>query len=71
MGIKTESLTGSGRNREVAKERAVLAYVWMRHLGRSGYELAKVLGLTPQALYASSSRIEPDNVIRQENLWGA
>jgi len=68
MGISRESMTGSGRNRKVTKARAVLAYIWMRYLGRSGYELAKALGVTPQALYASSSRVEADNVIRPENL---
>jgi len=31
-------------------------------------ELAKVLGVTPQALYASSIRIASDNVIRPEDL---
>lgn len=68
MGISKESITGSGRNREVTQARAVLAYIWMRYLGRSGYELAKAVGITPQALYASSNRIETDNVIRPENL---
>jgi len=68
MGINSESMTGNGRNREVTRARAVLAYIWMRYLGRSGYELAKAIGVTPQALYASSSRVETDNVIRTENL---
>ena len=61
-------MTGSGRNREVARARAVLAYIWMRYLGRSGYKLAKGLSVTPQALYASSSRVETDNLIRAEEL---
>ena len=65
MGISRESMTGSGRNRKVTRARAVLAYIWMRYLGRSGYELAKALGVTPQALYASSRRVEADNVIRK------
>ena len=68
MGISEASITGSGRNREVTRARAVLAYIWMRYLGRNGYELAKDLGVTPQALYASSSRVEADNTIRQEDL---
>ena len=68
MGISRESMTGSGRNRKVTRARAVLAYIWMRYLGRSGYELAKALGMTPQALYASSNRVEADNVIRPEDL---
>ena len=73
MGLSRESITGGGRNREVTRARAVLAYTWMRYLGRSGYELAKALGVTPQALYAASSRVETDNVIRPEDLerWSA
>ena len=68
MCISRESMTGSGRNRKVTRARAFLAYIWMRYLGRSGYELAKALGMTPQALYASSNRVEADNVIRPEDL---
>ena len=67
MGISREAMTGSGRNREVTKARAVLAYTWVRYLGRSGHELAKEIGVTPQALYASSSRLE-DNAIPSEDL---
>jgi len=68
MGISRESMSGSGRSRALTRARAVLAYTWVRHLGRSGNELAKALGVTPQALYASSSRIEADNEIRTEDL---
>lgn len=68
MGISKESMSGGGRNRAVTRARAVLAYTWVRHLGRSGHELAKALGVTPQALYASSIRVEADNVIRPEDL---
>lgn len=67
-GISREGITGGGRNRAVTSARAVLAYAWMRYLGRSGYELSKVLGVTPQALYASSSRVEADNKIRPDDL---
>jgi putative transposase len=68
MGVSKESVTGEGRNRKVTKARAVLAYVWVRHLGRSGHELAKALGVTPQALYASSTRIEAKETIHSQNL---
>lgn len=67
-GISKESMSGGGRSRAVTRARAVLAYTWIRHLGRSGHELAKTLGVTPQALYASSGRIEADSVIRSEDL---
>jgi len=68
MGISRESMTGSGRNREVARARAVLAYTWVRYLGRNGHDLAKALGVTPQAIYASSNRVEADNVIHSDDL---
>src|SRR4030042_2005314 len=68
MGISRESMTGSGRNRKVTRARAVLAFIWMRYLGRSGYELAKALGMFPTAFYESSSRVAADNVIRPEDL---
>ena len=68
MGISRESMTGGGRNREVTRARAVLSYAWVRYLGRSGHDLAKALGVSPQAIYASSSRVEENNVIPSENL---
>lgn len=68
MGISKESISGGGRSLAVTRARAVLAYAWVRHLGRSGHELAKALGVTPQALYASSSRAESANVIHSEDL---
>lgn len=68
MGVGKESMRGGGRSHTVTRARAVLAYTWIRHLGRSGHELAKMLGVTPQALYASSNRIEADNMIRAEDL---
>jgi chromosomal replication initiation ATPase DnaA len=49
MGISREAMLGGGRNRKVARARAVLAYIWLRHLGRSGYELAKKLGVSAQS----------------------
>ena len=67
-GISRESISGSGRKRQVTQARAVLAYTWMRHLGRSGYELAKNLGVTPQALYALSNRVETENMIRLKDI---
>jgi REP-associated tyrosine transposase len=68
MGVGKESMTGGGRNRKVTRARAVLAYTWVRYLGRSGHELAKALGVTPQALYVSSSRVETENAIHSKDL---
>jgi chromosomal replication initiation ATPase DnaA len=47
-GISRESMAGGGRNRKVTGARAALAYAWVRHLGRSGHELAKALAVSPQ-----------------------
>lgn len=68
MGISREAIAGGGRNRKVARARAALAYIWLRHLGRSGYELAKTLGVSAQSLYAASSRIEGDDVIKSKDI---
>jgi REP-associated tyrosine transposase len=68
MGISRKALTGGGRNRAVTRARAVLAYTWVRYLGRSGHELANELGVTPQALYASSNRVETGDVIHSRDL---
>ncbi len=66
MGISRESMTGGGRNRKVTRARAALAYVWVRYLGRSGQELAKVLCISPQSVYASSGHIEGTDMIPSE-----
>ncbi len=49
MGINRESITGGGRSRKISRARAVLAYIWVRYLGRSGNDLAKALGVSPQS----------------------
>lgn len=68
IGMSRGSMTGGGRNRKVTRARAMLAYIWVRHLGRSGHELARTLGVSPQAVYASSSHIEGTDVIRTEDI---
>lgn len=67
-GVSKESMTGGGRNRKVAEARATLAYIWTRYLGRSGYELAKTLGVSPQALYSASARFEENGGIDTEGI---
>lgn len=67
-GISRELLTGGGRDRKVSKARGVLASVWIRHLGRSGYQLASVLGVSSQSLYAASKRIEAQDLIKPEDI---
>jgi hypothetical protein len=48
----------------VTKVRAVLAYVWVKHLGRSGHELGRVLGVSPQSLYTALSRLEGSDILK-------
>jgi hypothetical protein len=57
MGVSLESLTGGGRTLPLSRARAVLSYVWVQYLGRSGRALARELGVSPQAVYAASSRV--------------
>ncbi|MHB8883059.1 MAG: transposase [Thermodesulfovibrionales bacterium] len=68
MGISEESMTSAGRTRKVTQARAALAYVWLRYLGRNGHDLAKALGVSPQALYASSCRLEENNLIPVDDI---
>ena len=68
VGISRESIAGGGRNRKVTGARAALGYVWVRHLGRSGHELAKALGVSPQSVYAASNRFTESNLIELEDV---
>ncbi|MDP2156260.1 MAG: transposase [Nitrospirota bacterium] len=68
MKISREALTGGGRHRNVTKARAVLAYVWVNYLGRSGHELGRVLGVSPQSLYAASKNIEGTDVLTTADI---
>jgi hypothetical protein len=40
--------------------------IWVRYLGRSGYDLAKALGVTPQSLYVASGHTEGDDTIKSK-----
>ncbi len=68
MGISRESMAGGGRSRKVTGARAALGYAWVRHLGRSGHELAKALGVSPQSVYAASNRLIESNLIDLEDV---
>jgi hypothetical protein len=68
MGISRESMVGGGRSRRVAGARAALGYAWVRYLGRSGQELAKVLGVSPQSIYAASNRLIESRQIESKTL---
>ena len=68
MGISREAMAGGGRNRKVTGARAALAYVWVRHLGRSGHELAKALDVSSQSVYAASNRAVESHLIELEDV---
>ena len=68
MGVSSHALAGVGRSQDVSRARAVLCYVWMHYLGQSGRVLAEELGVSPQAVYAASSRVERDGGLDAEAL---
>ena len=68
MGVSSHALAGGGRSENVSRARAVLCYVWMHYLGKSGRVLAEELGVSPQAVYAASSRVERDGGLDAEAL---
>lgn len=56
MRVSAMGVASSGRSRGLSRARSMLAYVWTQELGRSGRELARRLGVSPQAVYVSSQR---------------
>jgi REP element-mobilizing transposase RayT len=56
VGVRRAQLTAGGRLRPVVEARAGIAYLWVEHLGRSGRQLAPVLGLRPAAVYKAAAR---------------
>ena len=62
--INIQALEGGSRKSEVSHVRAIMSYVWVSYLGRSGRQLARELGVSPQAVYSSSARIESDGALR-------
>ena len=68
MGVSSHALSGGGRSENVSRARAALCYVWTYYLGKSGRVLARELGVSPQAVYAASSRVERDGGLDAEAL---
>jgi hypothetical protein len=70
-GVPEGALGGGGRTRVVSKARAVLSYVWMRYLGRSGRELSRLLGIGPQGVYWACRKVDPDskNLVKEIERW--
>ncbi|MEA2626910.1 MAG: REP-associated tyrosine transposase [Candidatus Binatota bacterium] len=54
VGIATAAVQGAGKGRMICNARRGIAFLWTLHLGRSGRELAKSLGLCPSAVYRSA-----------------
>ena len=66
--INLTALEAGSRVPAVSSARAVLCYVWLRHLGRSGRQLAEQLGVSPQAVYFSAAKIEKGNGLNDDDL---
>lgn len=57
-GVSREALASGSRVRIVARVRAELSWIWSRHLGRNGRELARALSLSPAAIHNAAVRFE-------------
>jgi len=68
FGVAPEALRGGGRRRKVSEARTVLCRVWNGYLGRSGRELGRYLGISPQAVYGAVRRCEVEYEIAEEDL---
>lgn len=68
MGVSSHALSGGGRSENVSRARAALCYVWTYYLGKSGRLLVEELGVSSQAVYAASSRVERDGGLDAEAL---
>ena len=66
--IDRGSLESKSRVSVVSQARAMLCYVWVRYLGRSGRQLAETLGVSPQSVYSSSNRIERTKEVSEIDL---
>ena len=67
-GVPAGALRGGGRTRVVSKARAILCYVWVRYLGRSGRELARLLGVGPQGVYWACRKVEADSKVPAKEM---
>jgi hypothetical protein len=68
LGVSLSVLSGGSRAADVSRARALLCYVWTRHLGRSGRELSRELGVSPQAVYSAAARIAEEGGVDPELL---
>lgn len=68
LKVTVEALESGSRISSVSQARAVLCHLWICHLGRSGRQLASELGVSPQAVYSASARIELVGGVSAEDL---
>ncbi len=60
LGVSWEAVLAGSRARNVARARALLAYVWVHYLGRKGCELARTIHAGPSTISACVRRVEED-----------
>lgn len=58
MEVSWEVIMAGSRVRTAARVRAVLAYVWVRYLGRNGSDLARAFRVSRQTVSAAVQRME-------------
>ncbi len=54
--VRSEELGGGGRRAVVSRVREGVAYLWVEWLGRSGRQVAQVLGIRPESVYKAARR---------------
>ena len=52
----------------MSKARYILCCVWVRYLGRSGRELSRLLGVSPQGVYLACRMVEADSKIPAKEM---
>jgi hypothetical protein len=58
LGVSWESVKGGRKSAGAIRARALLAYTWIRCLGRSGRSLVGLVSVSAQALHQASARVE-------------
>ena len=56
LGVSPAALRGGGRRPALCRAREGIAYLWIEAWGHSGRQLAALLGVRPQSVYAAARR---------------
>ncbi len=67
-GLTWDAVSGRGRSRAQSRARSILAYAWVKHLGGSGRELSRALGISPQAVSLAARRAEEEGIPARGDL---